>query len=290
MSNPSAASNGERPRLLAIVAHPDDESFGVGGTLAKYAAEGVEVHVCVATDGAAGSTDEKFLEGYESLAQRRAQELLNAARVLGATLHLLPFGDSGMEGSPENQHPDSLYQAPLETVTCEVVRVIREVRPQVVITHDPTGGYFHPDHIKLNQAVTLAWGRAGDPAAYPELGLPAWQPTRLFWPVFSRKWLKWAIRFLRVARQDPEHFGRNKDIDMTRLGVADEDVHTRVDIRPYMAVKAEAGQQHASQGGGGPPTGRLPAFLQRRWFGTESYTQAQPPTPLVAHDLFEGIR
>ncbi len=286
MNPRNAASSGEKLVLLAILAHPDDESFGMGGTLAKYAAEGIETHVCIATDGAAGSTDEKFLEGYESLAQRRAQELQNAVQVLGATLHLLGYGDSGMEGSPDNQNPDSLVQAPLDEVACRIVRLMREVRPQVVVTHDPTGGYFHPDHIKVCEAVNLAWERVNDPAAYPELGLPPWQPTRLFWPVFSRRWLRWFIRFLRLIRQDPTHFGRNKDIDMTRLGVPDEEIHTHIDVRPYLEVKGEAGRQHASQQG--PPT-RMPGFLQRRLFGTESYTQAQPASPRATRDLFEGL-
>ena len=103
-------------RLLGIFAHPDDESFGSGGVLAKYAAEGVDVHVCIATDGAAGSADAEMLEGYNSLAERRAEELKAAVAVLGGVLHQLSYGDSGMEGSAENQNPDCLVQAPLDDV------------------------------------------------------------------------------------------------------------------------------------------------------------------------------
>ncbi|MBA3532945.1 MAG: PIG-L family deacetylase [Ardenticatenales bacterium] len=281
-------SSNQPQTLLAILAHPDDESFGPGGTLAKYAAQGVKVHICIVTDGAAGSTDPEHIVGYESLAHRRADELQGAIKVLGATLHTLPYRDSGMEGSEHNENPDCLVQAPLEEVACHIVRLLREVKPQVVLTHDPTGGYFHPDHIRVNQAVELAWEKANDPAAYPEVALPPWQPQRLFWTALPRTWLRRLIWMLRLFRQDPTKFGRNKDIDITRLGTPDESIHCRIDVGPYLAVKHEASRHHLSQGGG-RIWGWMPKFIEQRLFGSEVYTQARPDAPRARIDFFEGL-
>src|SRR5512143_376893 len=100
-------------RLLGIFAHPDDEAFGSGAMLARYSHTGVDVHVCTVTDGAAGTYDPQFLKdsGAATLADARRKELACACDALGVTLHTLRYRDSGMEGSPDNKHPDSLYQA-----------------------------------------------------------------------------------------------------------------------------------------------------------------------------------
>jgi LmbE family N-acetylglucosaminyl deacetylase len=280
----------DRLCLLAILAHPDDESFGPGGTLARYAAEGVDVHVCIVTDGAAGSYDPEFLEGYGSIAARRAEELRRAVDVLGATLHTLPYRDSGMQGTPDNEHPQSLVQAPLREVACRLAAIIREIRPQVIITHDPTGGYFHPDHIKVNQAVDLAWDSAASAGACGDATLPPWQPGRLVWTAMPRTWIRWMIRLMRLARKDPRKFGRNADVDLTRLGTADEEIQCRVDIREHMATKLAAGAEHASQGGNNVPWRRIPRWLQRRLFGVESFTLARPREQWRSSDLFDGLR
>ncbi|MGH2543140.1 MAG: PIG-L deacetylase family protein [Ardenticatenaceae bacterium] len=276
-------------KLLGVFAHPDDESFGPGGTLARYAAEGIAVHICIATDGAAGSFDEKHLEGYETIAHRRADELERAVALLGATLHRLDYRDSGMEGSPENQHPASLVQAPLEEVGCRVATLMRQLRPQVVLTHDPRGDYFHPDHIKVSQAVQLAWEYVNNDAMCTGSDLPPWQPQRLFWTALPRTWIRWAVRILRLFRQDPTRFGRNKDIDLTRLGTPDELVHTRIDVRDFLPIKQAASRQHASQLTPGFPDERLPSAIRRRLFGSEFFTQAYPAEPRYATDLFEGL-
>ena len=133
--------------LLAILAHPDDESFGPGGTLAKLAAEGVDVHIAIATDGAAGSVAEGYEEAREKLAAVRAVELEKAVEILGGTLHRLGYRDSGMKGDVANQHPDAFINADHFSAIGKVVKLIREIQPHVVVTHDETGGYFHPDHI-----------------------------------------------------------------------------------------------------------------------------------------------
>ena len=147
-------------KILAVLAHPDDESFGMGGTLALYAQQGAEVHLICATRGEAGEVDEKFLEGYDSIAERRESELRCAASHLGLkNVHFLSYRDSGMTGSLDNQHPEALINAPLEKVTGEVVEYIRTLQPDLVLTFDPVGGYHHPDHIHIQKAAVEAFLR-----------------------------------------------------------------------------------------------------------------------------------
>ena len=132
--------------LLSVLSHPDDESFGMGGTLAKYAEEGTDVYLICATRGEAGEVDPKYLEGYSSLAQMREKELRCAAKQLGIkAVHLLGYRDSGMTGSVDNQNPAALINAPMDRVAKEIAEYIRKVQPQVVLTFDPIGGYRHPD-------------------------------------------------------------------------------------------------------------------------------------------------
>ena len=254
-------------RLLAILAHPDDESFGPGGTLARYARRGVEVHVCIVTDGAAGarSPDVEQPDDVPELAEMRQQELERACRVLGVSLRTLGYRDSGMEGAPDNRHPASLYQADLDQVARDLVCIISLVRPHVVLTHDPTGGYFHPDHVRVNHAARRAWAKTGDASAYPLLradGFGPWQPERLYYTVIPRSALKWFLRILRLLRRDPRNFGQNGDIDLTQVGVPDEQIQVRLDVGPYLNVKEQAGACHKSQGGGAVRV--LPSFLRRR--------------------------
>ena len=154
--------------LLAVFAHPDDESFGPGGTLARYAAEGLDVWLVCGTDGDAGTVDAEMLANVASTAQLRAAELCCAAQTLGLKgVDWLGYRDSGMAGSSDNQNPSSLCQAPIEDVVGQIVASIRRHRPQVVICDNPFGGYGHPDHIKLNNATIEAFQAAGDPDQYP---------------------------------------------------------------------------------------------------------------------------
>lgn len=274
-------------RLLAILAHPDDESFGIGGTLALYARRGVEVHVCTVTDGAAGAVDGRTGDSDIALPLKevRLQELQCACQFLGATVHRLEYRDSGMAGTADNQHPDSLFQADLDVVARRLARIIDDVMPQVVITHDPSGGYFHPDHMKVNRAVIKAWDLYGDGGTARSA---AWQPQRLYFTVVPRSALKWLILILRVARQDPQRFGHNQDIDLTRVGVPDAEINVRLDIRCCIAVKERASACHTSQGGA-RALRLVPSFLRRRFMRYEYYVQARPPTSRRCSDLFEGV-
>jgi LmbE family N-acetylglucosaminyl deacetylase len=280
-----------RRALLAVLAHPDDESYGIGGTLARYADEGVDVHVAIATDGAAGTAAQGFEEVQPDLANHRSLELERAAAVLGATVHRLGYRDSGMRGHPDNDHEHAFIQANEFEAVGRVVRLIREIRPQVVITHDETGGYFHPDHIFCWQVTTAAFHAAGDATAYPEIGLPPHQPARLYYSAFSNRWIKVLITLMRLRGQDPRRVGRNRDIDFTQLGLPPKKVHAHIDYRDYWDTKVHASAEHGSQGGGTGMSRLLPRFLQRQLFGSESFQRGYPPLPDGARedDLFSGL-
>jgi LmbE family N-acetylglucosaminyl deacetylase len=276
--------------LLAILAHPDDESFGPGGTLAKYAREGVDVHVAIATDGAAGTAAEGFEDKQNTIADHRSQELVRATDILGVTLHSLGYRDSGMTGDPNNEHPLAFINAEFYEAVGKVVKLIRDICPQVVLTHDETGGYFHPDHIQCWKITTTAFQAAGDPEQYPELGAP-FQPERLYFSAFPNRLIKVFVFFMRLRRQDPTKVGRNKDIDITRLGIDPKKIHTRIDYRDYWDIKRAASAEHGSQGGGGGFTRFVPTFLQKRVFGKETFMRAYPPVPdgYREDDFFAGI-
>jgi LmbE family N-acetylglucosaminyl deacetylase len=278
-------------RLLAVLAHPDDESFGPGGTFARYAAEGVEVHIAIATDGAAGSVVDEFQSERERLAAVREKELETAVSILGGTLHTLGYRDSGYINDPANDHPDAFMRADEQEATARVIRLIRQVRPQVVITHDETGGYFHPDHIMCWKVTTPAFHAAGDMTQFPELGEP-YQPQRLYYTAFPNRLVKMAALFMRLRGDDPTKVGRNKDIDLTRLGVDPKSLHAFVAYRDYWDVKQAASAAHASQGGGAGGGPRwFPVWIQRRFLARDTYIRAYPPVTngFNEGDLFAGV-
>lgn len=283
--------------LLGVFAHPDDESFGPGGTLARYAAEGAQVHVIIATDGDAGSVEEGHgPQDGRTLAQHRQEELARAAVALGVTtIWNLPYRDSGMRGQTDNHHPQALIQQPLDRLVAELVEFIRRLRPQVVLTHDPYGGYGHPDHIRVCQAVTAAFYLAGDPhyrqGVNGRMPLPPYAPRKLYYHAFDKRMLRWVVWLMRLRGQDPRAIGRNRDIDLVEISRWYTPVHARIRVAEYLARKEAASRAHASQYSGGPSFLRiLPEFARRRFLAYETFTRAYPaPDGRVEDDLFAGV-
>ena len=277
--------------LLAVLAHPDDESFGVGGTLALYAGRGFRVILVCATRGEAGTVAPGYLEGYASVAELREAELRCAAQHLGLeAIHFLDYRDSGMPGMPENSHPDAQIAHPVEEVAARIVRYIREFRAEVVLTFDPAGGYRHPDHIHVQRATTLAFERSGDPQFEPDVA-PPHHPRALYYHVFPHGLLRLLTRLMPLVGADPRRWGRNKDIDLKALSELEFPIHVRVDIRSVAHLKAQAGSCHASQGGIQMRHG-LMGLMTRALGATEHYMRAFPAVPeghRVSVDLFEGI-
>ena len=278
-------------RLLAVLAHPDDESFGLGGTLARYAAEGVDVHIVVATDGVAGSVAEGYEHTLSDLVNVRVDELTAAVDVIGGTLHMLCYRDSGYIGDPANKHPEAFINSDEEEVIGRIVGLLREIQPQVVITHDETGGYFHPDHIHCWKITTAAYYASGDPEQYPEIGLEPFQPERLFYTAFPNRMVKVFATLMRLRGLDPTKAGRNKDIDYTKLGIPPNKLHARIGYRKYWDRKKLASAQHPSQGGGTSNSRALPEWFQRRFLAYEYFIRAYPLVPdgYRDNDLFAEI-
>lgn len=278
--------------LLAVLAHPDDESFGLGGTLALYARKGYNTYYLCATRGEAGTVDEEHLRGFSSTAEMRTDELMRAAKHLGLKdVFFLGYRDSGMPGTEENKHPDAQINHPIDEVAGRVVKYIRELKPDVVLTHDPIGGYKHPDHIHIHKATKLAFENADDASFHPEAGSP-FKPRALYYQVFSRTLLKIMVRLMRLFGKDPTKFGRNNDVNLLELAEVEFPIHVRLNIRPVRDIKIKASAQHASQGG---------TQIRRGWMGMmarifgerEEFMRAYPPVTngqyKITSDLYDGI-
>jgi len=277
-------------RLLISYAHPDDESFGLGGLIAKYVSEGVEVSLICATNGERGTVKEEFMKGYDSIGALRLAELDCAVEKLGFK-HVVKLGymDSGMMGSETSNDAACLWQAKEEEVTRRVVEVIRDLKPQVIITFNRYGGYGHPDHIAIQRATTNAFPLAGD-ASY-QTGQAPYKPQKLYYSSISSRQIRFGVMLTRLRGQDPRHLGRNKDFDLVAILDHIEPSHTAIDIRNWFDAWDAASACHASQIGGGGP--RLPKWT-RNWISPyQNFTRIYPtPTSnrIDEHDFFENVR
>lgn len=285
---PDATSS--QQRLLLSLAHPDDESFGSGALIGKLVAAGVDVFYICATKGDRGTIDDHYLEQYGSVAATRDAELDCASDKLGFK-HVYKFGysDSGMMGTPDNEHPDCLWQADPDAVTARIVQVIRAVQPQVVLTFDPYGAYGHPDHIRMHELTTRAFYAAGDPDQFPDMGAP-YAPQKLYWTNISRSIIRIGIWMQRIMLRNPRKLGVNKDIDMVEILNHIPPAHARIDVADYFHVWDAASACHASQGGGSGLM--VPKWVRARVFRHQTLTRVEPPPqegdPLET-DVFAGV-
>jgi len=274
--------------LLVVLAHPDDESFGMGGTLAKYAAQGVDVHLVCATKGEVGDVSPEKLIGYDSVADLRESELRCAAGILGIKqVHFLGYRDSGMLGSSDNHHLQSLASQSVDEVSRKIVGYIRELKPGVVVTFDPIGGYRHPDHIAIHNATVRAFDQAGDSKFITD-GLEPFQSEKLYFHTFPRGFLRTVVKLLKFIGRDPSKFGRNGDIDLESFAYENFPIHTVINIKKFRKQKEKAGNCHASQGGG-RMGGRFLSSLFRLFENKETFMQAIPVIDSKrppSHDIF----
>lgn len=277
------ATPGESRSLLAIFAHPDDEAFGTGGTLAHYARQGVRVGLVCATRGEVGEIADPSLATPETLGKVREGELQCAADALGISdLIFLDHRDSGMEGTVENEHPDAFINADADKVIAKLVGIIRQLRPDVVVTFEANGGYGHPDHKAIHRHTVAAVAAAGDASQYIDQGVP-WQPKRLFFTAIPRSTF--------VAMRDRmEEFG----IDTSEFnsfeahGWPDDQVHLTLDVSEDVDVKWKSFECHRTQF---DPNGiffRLPVDIMKQLMSSEHFGLGWPtPTPgLKLYDLF----
>lgn len=282
-------ANLDKKVLLAVLAHPDDESFGMGGTLALYASRGADVYLVCATRGEVGEADAEHMKGFNSVADMREAELRCAAGILGLKgVYFLGYRDSGMPGTADNNHPDSQVSHSLDEVAGRAVRYIRELKPEVVLTFDPIGGYRHPDHIHIQQATTLAFEKANDAEFHSEAGAP-FVPRALFYHTMPHGFLRIAVFLLRLFGKDPRKFGKNGDIDIASIAEVSFPTHARINIRAVVDKKNAASACHSSQGGGRMGGGFTRA-LTRLFGASETFMQAYPvpdPSEKRKRDLFE---
>lgn len=280
-------------RMLLAFAHPDDETFGMGGTIAKYVDEGAEVYLVCTTNGDVGTVPEDMADQYDDIADLRLGELNCAAEKLGFQQVInLGYKDSGMMGTDSTQDPECswyVWQHHPQKMIRQIVEAIRQVRPQVVVTFNPYGGYGHPDHIAVHEATVAAFEKAGDPE-YRTDGTAPYQPQKLYFTNIPTFILRLGILLMRLRGKDPHRMGINKDIDLVAILDHVEPTHTNVDISRYLKAWDEANACHASQGGGS--NGFIPFWLRRLLGSKQGFTRAHPKPvqdKVDEFDLFAGI-
>ncbi|PXY21215.1 mycothiol conjugate amidase Mca [Prauserella muralis] len=292
----TATGDGTGLRLMAVHAHPDDESSKGAATMARYVAEGHDVMVVTCTGGEAGSVLNPAMdrpEVHANMTELRREEMARAAKILGVQHRWLGFVDSGLpEGEPLPPLPEgSFATVPLEEPTEALVQVIREFRPHVIVTYDENGGYPHPDHIRTHEISIAAYDAAPDPGRFPDAGEP-WQPLKLYYSHgFSRAKIT-AFHETLVAHglDSPyeEWLGR---WDPDKADVM-ERVTTRVHCADYFEVRDEALKAHATQIDPNSRWFAMPLHLQREVWPTEEYelVQSLVASTLPEDDLFAGVR
>ncbi len=281
--------------ILMVHAHPDDECLSTGGVLARYAAEGIDTVLIIATGGEEGEIVVPEMNTPENLANLRAirdQELAGAVEALGVRhLERLGYRDSGMVDTPANSNPDCFHMADKDEATARVVRLIRRYRPQVLVSYDERGGYGHPDHIACHLATVAAFDAAGDPARYPDAGAP-WTPLKLYYTAFPRQaiYTAWQImreRGMQTPLDDP-------NFDASRFTVEDDRVTTTVPIHDYLPQKRRAIDCHVTQIRKENPFLSMPEDISLELFGVEHFVRVASrvavPEKRVEDDLFAGIR
>lgn len=275
-------------RLLASFAHPDDEAFGTGGTLASYAARGYDVFLVCATRGEAGEISDPDYATPQTLGAVREAELRCAAETMGITEPIfLNYRDSGMLDTPENKDPRAFINAPAENVVAQLVQIIRQVKPHVVVTFEPYGGYGHPDHIAIHQHTVAAFHAAADPTHYPSIG-NAWQAQRLFYTAIPRGF------FLSMRQKLADIGADTSDLDRFDdpvLGWPDDQIHLVEDVSDTVQAKWGALECHRTQFGPGNLFRRLPKEQVLPLMSVECFAQAwpEPHGKLTLQGLFDGL-
>jgi LmbE family N-acetylglucosaminyl deacetylase len=285
----------QKYNLMAVFAHPDDESFGSGGTLARYAADpDVRVTLVCATLGEAGEISDPELATKARLGQVREAELRCACDKLGLDeLYLLGYRDSGMAGTPDNLHPRSLAMANFDEVVGKIVAHIRRERPDVVVTFDQTGGYGHPDHIAIHYHTKAAYSAAADQARYPEqvaAGLQPHQAAKLYYTAIPRRFFRAvADKMVELGIEIPERYVQRFN---GPFGLPDGACTTDVNVEAFWDTKQAAVQCHATQLQPDSIFASLPPEIMRELQAWECFQLAQSLVGDDAegsHDLLAGL-
>lgn len=279
-------------RLLACFAHPDDEAFPVGGTLAAHAARGVEIRLITATSGEEGEIRQEGAATRETLGAIRRIELSCAVRALGLADHTVwSYRDSGMAGSPANSHPQAFINVPAQEVVERLVEEIRRYRPQVVLTFEDGGLYGHPDHIAISRHTTEAFRRASDPASFPQQlvnGVEPHAPARLFYSARPKGFrMEWAMALRGAGIDFPV-----PSPERAQEGTPPEEIHLEMELDGQLEQKMACILCHRTQVAPDWPYHRVPREVALTVLGREYYIRADPqvqPGETVPADFFHGL-
>jgi N-acetyl-1-D-myo-inositol-2-amino-2-deoxy-alpha-D-glucopyranoside deacetylase len=295
--------------LLLVHAHPDDETIGQGATMARYVAEGVGVTLVTCTGGEMGEVLVPELEHMaadkdDTLADQRKIELDNAMKALGVTDHRYLGGfkryrDSGMKWHPDGHavpaddvHENAFWNADLTEAASHLVEIIREVRPQVMLTYDEFGGYGHPDHIQAHRVATYAAALAAVPSYRRDLG-EAHDIAKIYWGAMSADRVRQGLRDLRAAGDTTSFEGMDPE-NLPAFMVEDDALAAKVEADDYAAAKTEALKAHRTQIAVDGPFFALSNNQGNEIWGTEFYRLAKgtlgPTGPDgLETDLFAGL-
>ena len=278
--------------LMCVHAHPDDESSSTGGTLAKYSAQDVMTSVILGTKGEVGEIRDPNLNmaPWQTLGDIRSQqEIKLATAVLKVNfVNFLGYRDSGMAGTDDNSNPLAFCNADPEEACRRLVLNVRKLRPQVLITYNENGGYGHPDHLMCNRITHAAFELAADPEFAWDDGEEPWQPKKLYHIAHSRERTEQAREALEARGLGDLVPGRR---NYDRLGAAEDEITTRIDIADYVLLKRQALQCHRSQTYGGR-WWKIPEDILREYYAEEMFIRVRSlvDAPAGETDLFEGLR
>jgi len=278
--------------LMAVHAHPDDEAIGTGGVLAHAAASGVKTVLVTCTGGEVGEISPHTDVTAASLAEVREGELRAACEILNVShLELLGYRDSGMAGTPDNEHPEAFARADLDHATSRVVELVRKYRPQVIVTYDENGFYGHPDHINAHRVAVGAFARAGDPSHPSPTGLEPWQPAKLYYTAVAQSaMVQFGAKLREAGVQSP--VDGDAEAEEHPWGTPDHLVTTVVDVTPYVEQKRAALFAHATQMGPDVFFSKIPPALFHELFGQETFrlVTSHVEVSVPEGDLFSGLR
>jgi LmbE family N-acetylglucosaminyl deacetylase len=278
--------------MLVVRPHPDDESSLTGGMLAYYSARGVSTAVVTCTGGEEGEIHDPDLDpvaDFPRLGEIRKGELQNACTILGVSvIRLLGYRDSGMLDTPANQHPEAFCNADPAEAAGRLVKVIRELKPHVMVIEPPGGLYPHPDHVMSHSVGLDAYHAAGDGDAYPEAG-PAWQVAKLYAgaQIDDGRWDELLPEF-KAAGLDVSWMERHAE---RPRNPGPETATVALDVAPYTEIQRRALQAHRTQIPADSFWMRLPEDLRRRAFATAYFTRMHPAAAPGEReqDLLDGL-
>lgn len=284
----------QRLTLMTVHAHPDDEAIGTGGVLARAAAQGIRTVLVTCTGGEVGEIAPETGVSLEQLGEVRQRELEEACKILGVThLEWLGYRDSGMAGTPDNDHPNAFARADLDEATAKVAALVRKYQPDVIVTYDENGFYGHPDHINAHRVAVGAYELAADPDHPSENGHGPWASKKLYYTAVARSaMLKFGERLRELGVVGPGGDGEAASGPDPEWGTPDELVTTVVDVSAHVEQKRLALFAHATQMGPEVFFAKIPQPAFHQMFGQEQFqlVKARVPSAPPESDLFDGLR